>query len=160
MDPLQATQDCSMSFRFFQEIFLKVSFCYFQATSSAYYWLILYSVSQVVIPLILPLLLITVTGNLEFCFSSNLCQLCLICDQPVVSSGGNRSTRRKPPPNPKSLATFSHAPNGCNRDLILGCFSSHLCQLWLICDEPVVRSGGNRSTQRKPLPNPNSPADM
>ena len=26
-----------------------------------------------------------------------------------VSGGGNRSTRRKPPHNPKSLATFSHA---------------------------------------------------
>ena len=28
----------------------------------------------------------------------------------VETGGGNRSNRRKPPPNPKSLATFSHAP--------------------------------------------------
>ena len=31
------------------------------------------------------------------------------CDLPVVGSGENRSTLRKPLPNPKSLATFSHA---------------------------------------------------
>ena len=30
-------------------------------------------------------------------------------DLPVVSSGGNRSNQQKPPPNPKSLATYSHA---------------------------------------------------
>ena len=32
------------------------------------------------------------------------------CDKSVVSVGGNRSTRRKPLPNPKSLAPFSLAP--------------------------------------------------
>ena len=31
---------------------------------------------------------------------------------PIVSSGGNQSTRQKPLPNPKSLATFSYAQNG------------------------------------------------
>ena len=45
----------------------------------------------------------------EFRFSSHLCQLWLIRDYPVVSSGGNRITQRKPPPNSKSLATSSHA---------------------------------------------------
>ena len=45
--------------------------------------------------------------DLEFRFSSHLCQLWLIRDWPVVISGGNRSTRRKPPPNPKSLAKIS-----------------------------------------------------
>ena len=45
--------------------------------------------------------------NLEFRFSSHLCQLWPICDWPVVSSWGNRSTRRKSPPSPKSLPTFS-----------------------------------------------------
>ena len=49
---------------------------------------------------------------LEFHFLSHLCQLWLLRDKPVVSSGGNQSTRRKPPPNPKSLATFSHAQAG------------------------------------------------
>ena len=29
-------------------------------------------------------------------------------DWTVVTGGGNLSTRRKPPPNPKTLATFSH----------------------------------------------------
>ena len=33
-------------------------------------------------------------------------------DWPVVSGGGNQSTRQKPPPNHKSLATFSLAPAG------------------------------------------------
>ena len=33
------------------------------------------------------------------------------CGQ-VVTGGRNRSTRRKPPPNPKSLATFSHVMDG------------------------------------------------
>ena len=33
-------------------------------------------------------------------------------DKPVVTGGGNRSTRRKPLPNPQSLATFSHASVG------------------------------------------------
>ena len=36
----------------------------------------------------------------------------LSCDKPVVSGEGTRSTRRKPPPNPKSLATLIHAPDG------------------------------------------------
>ena len=35
--------------------------------------------------------------DLEFCFSSHLCQIWLIRDKPVVCGGGNRSTRRKPP---------------------------------------------------------------
>ena len=30
----------------------------------------------------------------------------------IVSGGGNRSTRQKPPPIPKSLAKFSHLPAG------------------------------------------------
>ena len=29
---------------------------------------------------------------------------------PYIAGGGDRSTQRKPPPYPKSLATFSHAP--------------------------------------------------
>ena len=36
--------------------------------------------------------------------------LWLSCDQPDVSSEGNGSSRGKPPPNFKSLATFSQAP--------------------------------------------------
>ena len=31
--------------------------------------------------------------------------------RPVVNIGGNLSTQVKPPPNPKSLSTFSHALN-------------------------------------------------
>ena len=52
---------------------------------------------------------ILVLWNFEFRFLSYLCQLWLIRDLSVVSSGGNRSARRKPPPSPKSLATFLHA---------------------------------------------------
>ena len=33
-------------------------------------------------------------------------------DWPVVTGGGNTSTRRKPPHNPKSVATFSLVPLG------------------------------------------------
>ena len=33
----------------------------------------------------------------------------LSCDWPVVNGGGNWSTRHKPPPNHKSLATFSQS---------------------------------------------------
>ena len=40
-------------------------------------------------------------------------------DQPVVSSGGNRSTRRKPPSNSKSLATFSHAQAGIRTQTVV-----------------------------------------
>ena len=36
----------------------------------------------------------------------------LIHDKPVVSNGGNRSTRRTPPPDPKSLTTFLDALAG------------------------------------------------
>ena len=36
----------------------------------------------------------------------------LICDGPVVSSGGNQSTRQETQPNSKSMATFTHAPAG------------------------------------------------
>ena len=32
------------------------------------------------------------------------------CDPPVVNGGGNWSTQLNPPPYPKSLAAFSHAP--------------------------------------------------
>ena len=34
----------------------------------------------------------------------------LIRDYLVETCGENQSNRRKPPPNPKALATFSHAP--------------------------------------------------
>ena len=47
--------------------------------------------------------------DLEFYFSSHLCQMWLNRDWQVVCGEGDRSTQRKPPPNPKSLATFSHA---------------------------------------------------
>ena len=47
--------------------------------------------------------------NLEFCFPfSDI--LRLIPDQPVASGEENRSTRRKLPPNPKSLGNFLTCP--------------------------------------------------
>ena len=55
----------------------------------------------------------------EFRFSSHLCQLWLIRDLPFVSSGGNRSTRRKPPPNSKSLATFPHVQAGIRTQAVV-----------------------------------------
>ena len=57
--------------------------------------------------------------DLEFCFSSHLCQMWLIRDTPVVCGRGNRSTRRKPPPNPNSLATFLHAQAGIRTQAVV-----------------------------------------
>ena len=37
----------------------------------------------------------------------------LIRDWLIVTGGGNRSTRRKSPPNPESLVAFSHAQVVC-----------------------------------------------
>ena len=48
----------------------------------------------------------------NFIFSHFFAILRLSRDEPVVLFGGNRCTRRKPPPNPKSLANLSHAPGG------------------------------------------------
>ena len=39
--------------------------------------------------------------------------------RPVVTGGRNRSTRRNPSPNPKSLATFSHVPDGIRTQAVV-----------------------------------------
>ena len=47
--------------------------------------------------------------NLEFRFFVNSSAILqLIRDKPVLTDGGNRGNWQKPPPTPKSLATFSH----------------------------------------------------
>ena len=50
-----------------------------------------------------------------FWFSAILCS----CDSPVVNGKRNSSTRRKPMPYPKSLATFSLAPAGIQTQAFL-----------------------------------------
>ena len=45
----------------------------------------------------------------EFCSFATFSAILQLCrDLPVVPGAGNQNTRRKPPPNPKSLGTFSH----------------------------------------------------
>ena len=51
-------------------------------------------------------------SNLEFGIFVTFLPYCGSRDSLVVTGGGNRSTQQKPPPNPKSLATFSHALAG------------------------------------------------
>ena len=63
---------------------------------------------------------VPVVNYLEFRFSSHLCHtVANSLLKPVVSSGGNRSTRRKPPLNPNSLATFSHAKTGIRAQTVV-----------------------------------------
>ena len=42
--------------------------------------------------------------NLQFCFLSLFLTYCIVT-KPVITGGGDQSTQRKSPPNPKSLAT-------------------------------------------------------
>ena len=58
--------------------------------------------------------------NRNFVFRHIYAIVYLMCDfKPVVSSGGNCSTLRKPPLNLKSLATFSHAQAGIRTQVVV-----------------------------------------
>ena len=60
-------------------------------------------------------------------------------DYPVVTDRGNRSIRRKPPSNPKSLATFSHAL--VDRGSNLGDGERQLAVAGNTLDPTTVRAG-------------------
>ena len=54
-------------------------------------------------------------GIWNFVFRHIYVILLLIRDSPGIGSGGNQSIQQKPPPNPKSLVTFSHTQGPVSR---------------------------------------------
>ena len=71
--------------------------------------IIFYQVSRV-LKIVSVFMFVWVCNDLEFVCRLFYASLCLTRDWPVVCSGGNGSTRRKPPPNPKVTGNFLTCP--------------------------------------------------